>query len=41
MARQRLRDDTMEWVMKWDAAERFYIESTGLRERADVLFLGK
>ncbi len=35
---QAARDDaSTDWLARWGAAERHYIESTGLRQRADIV----
>jgi uridine kinase len=39
--RQAKRNDaTQAWLDRWDAAERFYIETTKLQSRADVVVSG-
>lgn len=42
MKRQRQRNDaTQEWLMRWDRAETYYIRTTNLRERADIILRGE
>ena len=33
-------DATIEWLKRWDAAERFYIQTTSLPERANIIVNG-
>lgn len=36
--RQRERGDAGEWIERWEAAEADYLRTSGLRERADVVY---
>lgn len=38
--RQSLRDDPAEWVARWDAAERYYVDHHGPMDKADLVVHG-